>query len=92
MTEQTATITWGVITKLGIDPYEVVLWNVIPRHPYYEKKGILKNRTPTDKELQIGLKHLENFVSLFPDTSVEHPANGGATEFRKQFRAFVERH
>lgn len=70
MSEPTATIMWGAIKDLGIDPYEIVLWNAVPWHPYNVEKGILSNRTPTTVELEAGLKHLTNFIELFDDVSL----------------------
>lgn len=66
MSEPTATIVWGSLIELGIDPFDVVLWNAVPWHPYNKDKGMLTNRTPLTGELEAGLKHLKNFVSLFP--------------------------
>lgn len=65
MTEPTATIMWGALADLGIDPYEVVLWNAVPWHPYHHEKGMLSNRTPTAKEMAAGLLHLRTFIDLF---------------------------
>ncbi|MDZ7758514.1 uracil-DNA glycosylase [Rhodohalobacter sp.] len=65
MSEPTATIMWGALTDLGIDPYEVVLWNAVPWHPYNPNKGYLSNRTPLAGEMEAGLKHLKKFISLF---------------------------
>jgi len=70
MTEPTATIMWGALTDLGIDPYDVVLWNAVPWHPYNPEKGILSNRTPTAEELSAGLKHLESFINLFSNVQL----------------------
>lgn len=70
MSEPTATIMWGAIKELGIDPYEIVLWNAVPWHPYNVKKGMLSNRTPTANELDAGLKHLSNFTDLFGDVTL----------------------
>ncbi|HLR26789.1 MAG TPA: uracil-DNA glycosylase, partial [Fodinibius sp.] len=67
MTEPTATIMWKALYKLGIDPYEVVLWNALAWHPYNPDDGMLSNRTPTDHELQQGYPSLEAFLGLFPD-------------------------
>ena len=67
MTEPTATIMWGALIELGIDPYEVVLWNAVPWHPYKKKKGLLSNRTPTATEMSAGLAHLKSFIALFED-------------------------
>lgn len=65
MSEPTATIMWGALIDLGINPYEVVLWNAIPWHPYKPEKGLLSNRTPTTEELEAGLEHLQSFMNLF---------------------------
>jgi len=65
MSEPTATIMWGALTDLGIDPYEVVLWNAVPWHPYNSEKGLLSNRTPLAGEMEAGLGHLKKIISLF---------------------------
>jgi hypothetical protein len=70
MSEPTATIVWGSLVELGIDPFDVVLWNAVPWHPYKQEKGMLTNRTPLAGELDAGLNHLKNFVSLFPDAKL----------------------
>lgn len=67
MTEPTATIMWKAIYNLGIDPFEVVLWNALAWHPYNPDEGMLSNRTPTDEELKQGYPSLKAFLSLFPD-------------------------
>lgn len=67
MTEPTATIMWGALIDLGIDPYEVVLWNAVPWHPYNPEKGLLSNRTPLANEMSAGLKHLKAFIGLFDE-------------------------
>lgn len=65
MSEPTATIMWGAMIDLGINPYDVVLWNAVPWHPYKKREGLLTNRTPLTGEMEAGLKHLKNFISLF---------------------------
>jgi hypothetical protein len=70
MSEPTATIMWGAIMDLNIDPYEVVLWNSVPWHPYDPQKGMLSNRTPLSSEMEAGLKHLQTFIRLFKNTKV----------------------
>lgn len=70
MSEPTATIMWGALIELGMDPYEVVLWNAVPWHPYHPGKGYLSNRTPTASELEAGLKHLKLFMCLFGDVKM----------------------
>lgn len=70
MTEPTATIMWKAIYNLGIDPFEVVLWNALPWHPFDPENGMLSNRTPTDSELQKGYPSLNTFLDLFPQGQV----------------------
>ncbi len=65
MSEPTATIMWGALIELGIDPYEVVLWNSVPWHPYKKEKGMLTNRTPLSHEMDAGLHHLKNILKLY---------------------------
>ncbi len=70
MSEPTATIMWGALIDQGIDPYDVVLWNSVPWHPYNSKKGMLSNRTPLSGEMEAGLKHLKNILALFAGAKV----------------------
>lgn len=70
MSEPTATIMWGVLIDLDIDPYDVVLWNAVPWHPYKKGEGYLTNRTPLANELAAGLKHLKSFLQLFGQAKV----------------------
>jgi len=65
MSEPTATIMWGALTEMKVNPYEVVLWNAVPWHPYHPQKGLLSNRTPLAGEMEAGLKHLKKFIGLF---------------------------
>lgn len=53
-TEPTATIVWGAMAALGVDPRDVILWNAFPWHPYKPDKGLLSNRTPCDNEVMLG--------------------------------------
>ena len=69
MSEPTATMMWGALIELGIDPYDVVLWNAVPWHPY-KKGNYLSNRTPRMNEMEAGLKHLTSFISLFDEAKV----------------------
>lgn len=70
MSEPTATIMWGALVDLGIDPYDVVLWNAVPWHPYKQGKGLLSNRTPLVGEMEAGLSYLEAFIELFENVKV----------------------
>jgi len=68
--EPTATIMWKALYKLGLDPFEVVLWNALAWHPYEPDDGMLSNRTPTDTELEAGIPALEKFLELFEGRTV----------------------
>lgn len=70
MSEPTATIMWGALIEQGIDPYDVVLWNAVPWHPYKKGEGLLTNRTPLTNEMERGLKHLRHFLTLFEGAQV----------------------
>ncbi|MFU8812432.1 MAG: uracil-DNA glycosylase [Balneolaceae bacterium] len=70
MSEPTATIVWGALARMKIDPYSVVLWNALPWHPWNPKKGLLSNRTPTNDELEAGHGLLRQFLELFPDATI----------------------
>ncbi|MEX0944759.1 MAG: uracil-DNA glycosylase [Balneolaceae bacterium] len=70
LSEPTATIMWGALIDLNIDPYDVVLWNSVPWHPYKKGEGFLTNRTPLSHEMEAGLKHLSLFRELYPDAKV----------------------
>jgi hypothetical protein len=101
--EPTATIVWGSILEHCTSPFEVVLWNIFPFHPF-KPQGILTNRTPAETELQEGARYLQRLEAILPNaklisigrksantldgfgmkhSTVPHPANGGATDFRQ---------
>ena len=68
--EPTATIMWKALVQLGLDPYQVVLWNALAWHPYDSDEGLLSNRTPKESELDFGYPVLKKFLTLFPDCEV----------------------
>jgi hypothetical protein len=111
--EPTATIVWGEIIRLGYDPFEFVIWNACPWHPFNPKKGMLSNRLPDRESLERGGAILRELINLtgtrhllavgekafgqltnlgFSTTKVRHPAMGGATQFREQFKVWLETH
>lgn len=70
MSEPTATIMWGALIELGIDPFDVVLWNAVPWHPYKKEGGYLTNRTPLANEMEAGLRHLTSCIEIFDGAKV----------------------
>ncbi|MBF0286381.1 MAG: uracil-DNA glycosylase [SAR324 cluster bacterium] len=70
--EPTATIVWGSLLQMQLNPYEFVLWNAVPWHPYQPShpNGMLSNRTPTSYELEYSWPFLLSFLKLFPSSRV----------------------
>jgi hypothetical protein len=68
--EPTATIVWCAMLSNGIDPYEFVLWNTFPWHPFNAKRGMLSNRMPSHSELQLGHTSLTLMLHIFRGTRV----------------------
>jgi uracil-DNA glycosylase len=68
--EPTATIVWSHLLEAGIDPYEFVIWNALPWHPYHPEKGMLSNRTPSDKELAAGHAHLLDLARIMAPRTI----------------------
>jgi len=64
--EPTATIVWGTLLQLGLNPDEFVLWNAFPWHSFNPHRGMLSNRTPTSSEQSAGIPVLKAFSDLFP--------------------------
>lgn len=64
--EPTATIVWGTLLGIGVEPKDFVLWNVFPWHPFNPQKGILSNRRPLKEELKYGYSVLKIFLEIFP--------------------------
>lgn len=62
--EPTATMVWQCMLSHNVNPYEFLIWNAFPWHPYQPAKGMLSNRTPTDKELKVGLEILLKAIEL----------------------------
>lgn len=69
-TEPTATIAWGIMMELGLDPRHFVIWNTFAWHPYNPKKGMLSNRRPTDEEVSFGFAALVTFLQIFQQCEV----------------------
>ncbi len=62
--EPTATIVWSHLLAMGIDPYDFVIWNALPWHPFHRSRGMLSNRTPTDREFAAGHTRLLDLIKI----------------------------
>ncbi|MZP30467.1 uracil-DNA glycosylase [Heliobacterium undosum] len=62
--EPTATVVWKEIFHNGLSPFDVILWNIFPFHPYDAKKGLLSNRTPAKEELAVGAAFFGKLLSV----------------------------
>lgn len=67
--EPTDSVVWNAMLDANMDPYEVVLWNIFPFHPYKVDNG-LTNRTPTKEELDQGWAYTSELMKLFPDAQI----------------------
>ena len=61
--EPTDTVVWSAIVEKGIDPYDTLLWNIFPFHPHKDGNP-LTNRTPTDREQQVGWEYTKRLLDL----------------------------
>jgi hypothetical protein len=68
--EPTASIVWRCLIEAGMDPMHVVLWNTLPWHPFNPDKGMLSNRTPTNKEMTLAPALTAAFLELYPRARV----------------------
>ncbi len=82
--EPTATVIWEELIDNDVSPFDVVLWNIFPFHPY-KAKGLLTNRTPEPKEVAAGLKYVRlmmklcsnaKFVSIGQSSAITLDENG----------------
>lgn len=63
MNEPTDTYVWGAILDNGLQPEDVLLWNIFPFHPH-KSTTPFSNRTPTDTEITDGLMYTKELLSL----------------------------
>ena len=68
--EPTATIVWQHLLSSGVNPYQFIIWNSLPWHPYNPAKGMLSNRTPKDSELEAGRKILKVVIDMIKPTTI----------------------
>ena len=61
--EPTDTVVWSAIVEKGINTYDTLLWNIFPFHPHKDGNP-LTNRTPTDREQQLGWEYTKRLLDL----------------------------
>ncbi len=81
--ENTATIVWGEIVALGLDPRAIVIWNAYPWHPFKKAAGMLTNRTPSDSEVAEGGRVLTALIELMGCREILAVGNKAATQLSK---------
>ena len=117
--ERSAAVIWQEIER-SRKPFEVVLWNAFPWHPYRAEGlaqpcGPSSNRKPRLGEVGQGRAALQTLLRFFPRRLalfavgkvaedalarwdiecagyVRHPAQGGESRFRAQFRNDIAPH
>ena len=67
--EPTATVMWNVLTAHHISPFDAVLWNIFPFHPY-KGSDLLTNRTPDLAELDSGIEYTKMLLAMLPQAMV----------------------
>lgn len=75
--EPTATIVWERLISLGFNTKDFIFWNAFPWHPYNPERGMLSNRTPSDKEMEKGndvIHELLNTINISKIIAVGHKA------------------
>jgi hypothetical protein len=88
--EPTATIVWGAIRQMGMDPLKVTLWNTFAWHPYRADRGLLSNRRPKPDELSLGMPALKSVLALFPEARLAAVGKVAAESLQGEGYAFVE--
>ncbi len=81
--EPTATIVWGTLLRLGLNPEEFVLWNAFPWHSFNPRRGLLSNRMPNKSERSAGLSVLNAFLDLFPCDEIIALGNVAASQLEE---------
>jgi len=118
--ERSAAVIWGEIERCG-HPFEIVLWNAFPWHPYIAEDGEVaagpcgpsSNRKPRLAEVAQGRAAMDALMRCFTHRlevfavgkvaedalrrwgevestgCIRHPAQGGESRFRAEFRGWV---
>ena len=66
--EPTATIVWSTLNELNLNPFEVILWNIFPFHPFNSNQGALSNR-PID-DITTGIPFVEKLIYMNPQAKI----------------------
>jgi hypothetical protein len=76
--EQSATIVWGALARLGALP---LLWNAFPFHPH-QPGAPLTNRTPRSSEIAEGQPYVQQVLRLFQPSLVIAVGGSAARSLR----------
>lgn len=63
--EPSATIVWKNLYKLGLEK-TTICWNALHLHPFRPADGVWTNRTPTERELDLGIASVKRLREHFP--------------------------
>lgn len=77
--EQSATIVWKTLTDKKFVP---LMWNAFPFHPF-QKDDPTKNRTPSQKELEVGAFFLAKLINDFDIPSIVAVGNNAEKTLAK---------
>lgn len=67
--EPTDTVVWNALLEHGLSPFDVILWNIFPFHPY-KGEDTLTNRTPSSQELELGWIYAQQLLQLLPELEI----------------------
>ncbi|HPW59645.1 MAG TPA: uracil-DNA glycosylase, partial [Candidatus Rifleibacterium sp.] len=78
--EPTATIVWSHLLASGLNPYDFAIWNALPWHPWQKSRGMLSNRTPTDREFAAGHAKLADLITILKPRQIVAVGEKAATQ------------
>lgn len=78
--EPTATIVWSHLLASGLNSYDFAIWNALPWHPWQKSRGMLSNRTPTDREFAAGHAKLADLITILKPRQIVAVGEKAATQ------------
>lgn len=67
--EPTDTVIWSAILENNLNPYDFLLWNIFPFHPYHPGNP-LSNRTPRPEELDLGWEYTRDLLAIHGNAKI----------------------